>query len=243
MIRILSVISFLLVGKLAFSQQDARAEKAAFSFVDSVFRSSTVSFEINELRPSDSLLAIMVKFNNAIAANKDWAAEYMKKYYVPGEGMPYNEKFGITKEEYDKIKNSDASSYKLHKVKSEKLAVHRTKSCISFAGNDSFPLLNYLLFYVDTKTVILGHDTVLFAGELTTPASTPFGKWHGYRWHYERSNQKNENEINIHELSAKIIEIDIGSTIPDNRIFLRLEYQKVEAGEKKAEIDLIGFIK
>jgi len=39
----------------------------------------------------------MEKFNNAMAANKEWAAEYMNKCYKPGEGMPYNEKFGIRK--------------------------------------------------------------------------------------------------------------------------------------------------
>ncbi len=42
-----------------------------------------------------------------MAANKEWAAEYMNKCYKSGEGMPYNEKFGITKAEYDEIKNSD----------------------------------------------------------------------------------------------------------------------------------------
>jgi hypothetical protein len=241
MIRKLVFVFFLLIGRLAFSQ-DVSAEKAAFGFVDSVFRLPTISFEINELRPSDSLLAIMVKFNNAMATNKEWAAEYMSKYYVPGEGMPYNEKFGITKEEYDKIKNSDASSYKLHKVKSEQLLVVRTGSCISFEGNDSFPVLNSLLFCGSTKTVVFAGDTVSLAGELTASSATPFGKWHGYRWHYEKSNQKSEGDINIHQLSAKIIEIDIGNTIPGNRNFLRIEYQEMEAGEKKAYMDLMGFI-
>jgi len=146
MVRISTFIILLLIGKLAFSQRDATAEQAAFSFVDSIFLSSTVTFEINELRPSDSLLAIMIKFNNAIAANKEWASEYMNKYYVPGEGMPYDEKFGITKEEYDKIKNADGTSYKLNKVKSERLVVTKANSCISFEGNDSFRVLNYLSF-------------------------------------------------------------------------------------------------
>ena len=89
--RKLIFVFFMLIGKLAFSQQDANPAKAAFGFIDSVFRSSTVIFEINELRPTDSLLAIMIKFNNVMAENKEWFAEYMKKYYVPGEGMPYNE--------------------------------------------------------------------------------------------------------------------------------------------------------
>lgn len=242
MMRKLIFVFFLLIGKFAFSQVDASTEKAAFGFVDSAFRSSTVLFEINELRPSDSLLAILVKFNNAMAANKEWAAEYMNKYYIAGEGMPYNEKFGITKEEYDKIKSSDASSYKLNKVRSEKLAVVRSGSCITFKGDDSFPVLNYLLFCGDTKTVIFGKDTVSFAEEMTSPSSTPFGKWHGYSWHYEKSNQKSKGDINIHQLSGKIIEIDIGNSIPGNRTFLRIEYEEVEAGEKKAYMDLVGFI-
>jgi hypothetical protein len=242
MLRISTFIALLLIGKLAFSQRGVGAEEAAFGFVDSVFRPAAFVFEINELRPPDSVLAIMVKFNNAIAANKEWAAEYMNKYYVAGQGAPYNEKFGITKEEYDKIKNADGSSYKLNKVKSEKLAIERVNACISFEGNDSFRVLNYLFFCGSSKTVIFGKDTISFAGELTAPSSTPFGKWHGYRWHYEKSNQSSEADIKIHELSSKIIEVDIGRTIPGNRIFLRIEYQQVESGEKKAYMDLMGFV-
>jgi hypothetical protein len=242
MVRISTFICLLLVGKLAFSQGDAIAKEAAFGFIDSVFQSSTATYEINELRPSDSLLAIMIKFNNAIAANKDWAAEYMNKYYVPGEGAPYNEKFGITKAEYEMIKKSDASSYKLNKVKSEKLIITKADSCISFEGNDSFRVMNYLIFCGHSKTVTFGKDTVFFAGEITAPSSAPYGQWHGYRWHYEKSDQKSEGDINIHQLSAKIIEVDIGRTIPGNRILLRIEFQQIEKGEKKAYMDLMGFI-
>jgi hypothetical protein len=242
MVRISSFVTLLLIGKLAFSQQDASAESTAFGFVDSVFHASTVIFEINELRPPDSILDLMIKFNNAIAANKEWAAEYMNKYYVPGQGTPYNEKFGITKEEYDKVRNAERIPYSLCQVKSEKLLVARENSCISFQGEDSFRILNYLFFCGHSKTVIFGKDTISFAGELTAAASTPFGKWHGYRWLYEKSNQGNDAEIKIHELSSKIIEIDIGRTVPANRYFLRIEYQEVAAGEKKAYMDLMGFL-
>jgi hypothetical protein len=237
MVRISTFVTLLLIGKLAFSQQDASAESAAFGFVDSVFRPSTVIFEINELRPPDSILAIMIKFNNAIAANKEWAAEYMNKYYVPGQGTPYNEKFGITKEEYDRIKNAEGTPYSLRKVKSEKLLVARENSCISFEGNDSFRILNHLFFCGHSKTVIFGKDTISFAGELTAAVSTPFGKWHGYRWHYEKSNQSNDAEIKIHELSSKIIEIDIGRTIPANRYFFA---DRISGGSRQREKGLYG---
>jgi len=54
--------------------------------------------------------------------------------------------------------------------------------------------------------------------------------------------KKNDADIDIHQLSAKIIEIDIGTTFPGNRNFLRIEYKQFEQGEKKAYMDLMGFI-
>ncbi len=230
------------VGQLTFSQQQSAGVDAAFGFVDSIFQSPAFTFEINELRPSDSLQAIMVKLNNALVANKEWAAEYMSKNYKPGEGMPYNEKLGITKEEYDQIKTADASSYKLYKVRSEYLFVTKTNASITFKSIDSFRILNYLLLYRDTKTLTFGGDTVLFSGEINAPSATPFGKWHGYSWHYEKSNQKSDADIDIHQLSAKIIEVDIGRTIPGNKIFLRIKYQQIAQGVKKADMDLLGFV-
>jgi len=184
----------------------------------------------------------MIRLNNAMAENKEWFADYMNKNYKPGEGTPYTEKMGITKEEYNKIKNSDKSSYKLHKVRTELLRVTKSDLSITFKGNDSFRILNYLMFRREAKTVTFVTDTVLFAGEINTPTATPFGTWHGYRWNYEKSNQKSDADIDIHKLSATIIEVDIGRTIPGNKFFLRLEYKQTEQGETNANMDLMGFI-
>ena len=224
LLRILAFSFFLFVGQLAFSQQQSAGVVAAFSFVDSIFQPTAFTFEINELCPSDSLLSIMIKLNNALASNKEWAAEYMNKNYKPGEGMPYNEKLGITKDEYDQIKTANESSYKLYKIRSEYLRVTKTNACIAFKSTDSFRILDYLLLYPDTKILTFGGDTVLFSGEINAPSGTPFGKWHGYSWQYEKSNQNTDADIDIHQLSAKIIEVDIGRTIPGNKIVLRIKY-------------------
>ncbi|MBS1663769.1 MAG: hypothetical protein JST68_22180 [Bacteroidetes bacterium] len=108
MTRLSALVSLLLIGKLAFSQQDTSAGSAAFGFVDSVFRPSTVIFEINELRPPDSILAIMIKFNNAIAANKEWAAEYMNKVDI-GRTIPANRYF--LRIEYQEIAAGEKKAY------------------------------------------------------------------------------------------------------------------------------------
>ena len=240
--RTLGFVFCLLNWHLAVSQQQATKIREAFRFVDSTFTSPAFAFEVNELLPSDSLQAIMIKLNNAIAANKDWVAEYMNKNYKPGEGMPYNEKFGITREEYDKIKSADESSYTLHKVNSENVTVIKTTSAIGFRGADSFRIIGYLKFSQDYNAVIFGEDTIPFSAEINATSATPFGQWHGYSWDYEKSNQQGNADIDIHQLSAKIIEIDMGKTIRDNRTFLRIKYQQVEQGEKKANMDLMGFI-
>jgi hypothetical protein len=240
--RTLGFVFCLLNWHMAVSQQPVTNVREAFRFVDSTFTSPAFTFEVNELLPSDSLQVIMIKLNNAIAANKDWAAEYMNKNYRPGEGVPYNEKFGITRDEYDKIKSADESSYTLHKVNSQNVTVIKTTSTIGFRGTDSLRIIDYLKFSQDYYAVIFGEDTIPFSAEINATSSTPFGQWHGYSWHYEKSNQQSNADIDIHQLSAKIIDIDMGKTIRDNRTFLRIKYQQVERGEKKAYMDLMGFV-
>jgi hypothetical protein len=232
----------LLNWQWAISQQQPSKITEAFRFVDSTFTSPVFTFEVNELLPFDSLQAIMTKLNNAIAANKEWVTEYMNKNYKPGEGVPYNEKFGITREEYDKIKAADGSSYTLHKVSSENVMVVKTDSAIGFRGADSFRIIGYLKFSQEYNAVFFGEDTIPFSAEINATSASPFGQWHGYSWRYEKSNQPSNADIDIHRLSAKIIEIDIGKTIPGNRTLLRIEYEEVEQGEKRAYMELMGFI-
>jgi hypothetical protein len=47
----------------------------------------------------------MLRFQQSTVEKKEWFEEYYSKNYKKGEGLPYHENLGITKEEYQKIKD------------------------------------------------------------------------------------------------------------------------------------------
>lgn len=237
-----ALLFLLLPGYFSFAQADTTSQKKkeAFDFVDSVFKRANFTFEINELVAPEDLQQIMLKINNAIAANKQWAADYLSKYYKAGEGMPYNEKLGVTKEEYEKVKTLDKIPLRLQKVWSEGMSVVRENSRLNFKSGTDERILESLEFKLEDKEVIFGNDTIPFSAEVNTASTAGFGKWHGYAWSFEKISQ--QDSIKVDQLSGRSIAIYLGKTIPGERLFLHIKFTQLEKGQPKANMDLLGFI-
>jgi hypothetical protein len=241
-LRIPSLILLLFSGYFSLAQADTSTQKKkeAFAFADSVFTHAHFTFEVNEMIAPEDLQQIMLKINNAMAADKAWATEYINKYYKAGAGMPYNEKMGVTKEEYEKVKSLDKIPLKLQKIRSEDISVIRENSRLDFKSSTDDRILESLEFNLDTKELIFGNDTIPFSAEINTASSAGFGKWHGYSWVLEKTNQ--QDNVRADQLTSKSVVIYLGKTIPGERTFLRINYIQVEKGQSKANLDLMGFI-
>ncbi|HMH24000.1 MAG TPA: hypothetical protein VK563_19580 [Puia sp.] len=236
------LILLLLPGYFAFAQMDSTAQKkkAAFDFADSVFKKTAFIFEINEMVAPEDLQRIMLKINNAMAADKAWAADYITKYNKPGEGMPYHEKMGVTREEYEKVKRLDKIPLRIQKIRSEDMSVVRQNSRLNFKTSTDDKILEFLEFNLATKEVIFGNDTIPFAVEINMQSAAGFGKWQGYAWNFEKMDQQDNAKPD--QLTGKSIAIYLGKTIPGERFFLHIKFMQVEKGQPKANMDLLGFI-
>jgi hypothetical protein len=226
--------------------------KAAFALLDSLFhrpefRYVTVGPDI----PAD-MQPLLIRFNNAIAANRAWFQEYRNRY--PNQTLPYDEHFGITAGEYFRILRLQAAPPPLVPIDSQTVAVARDGGFIHFRCSGEEHLLNYL--YVDPVHHLLeyGGDTIPFAGPANADRNSPYGQWQGYAWHLERVQSLAPPEDPLLPtdpqkapdpglVSALIVDVNIGiPTDGSRKTFIRIQYRNIQAGIATANMELLGFI-
>ena len=230
----------------------APSTDSAFTFLDSLFHRPEFLYEtIGPAIPAD-MQPILIKFNNAIAANQSWFREYRNTY--PNQTLPYDPHFGITADEYRRVLRLQAVPPPLVPIDSQSIIVLKDGGFIHFKSTGEDHLLDYL--YIDPAHRVLeyGGDTIPFAGPATAGKNSRFGQWHGFTWHLERVQslalpedpllptdpQKAPDPALI---SARIVEVTFGiPTDGSRKTFIRISYQNLQAGVATANMELLGYI-
>jgi hypothetical protein len=214
----------------------------AFRWADSIFNRDTFLFQTVEPDIPTDMASVILRFNNAIAANQQWFLDYKSKYGGGGKPLPYDERFGITPEEYRRLQHLEAVPPQLTPVDSQGVEVHRTDGYIRFkSGAGNAQLLNYLEINVPGRQMIYGADTIPFVGRAISGPGDPYGQWKGYAWRLERTDA-NATTDPAH-LSARVVEVDLGLPSKGEHLFLRIKYQDVNFGVLGANMELLGFIR
>lgn len=225
--------------------------KAAFALLDSLFhRPEFLYVTLGPDIPVD-MQPILIKFNNAIAANQAWFQEYRSRY--PNQTLPYNEHFGITAGEYFRVLRLQAAPPPLVPIDSQAVTVIRDGAFIHFQCSGE-RLLNYL--YIDPQNHLLeyGGDTIPFAGPASAGRKSPYGQWQGYAWHLERVQSLAPPADPLQPtdptkapdpgmISARIVEVNIGIPADSKgKTFIRIQYRTLQAGVVTANMELLGLI-
>jgi hypothetical protein len=239
-----ALLFLTIISQFACGQTPAKNKTKPFSFLDSLLKKDTVTLEILDFSFPADVQEIMLRFQKAMTLNKEWAKEYFSKNLKEGEPLPYNEKFGISAEEYQKIKDIEKSPPSVVIKTTATLKVNRTSSNITFTTtNQGVKFLELLKIDLNNQALLFDNDTIPFHAEFTAPASSPFGEWHGYAWKKEISNLGEGDDLNIDKLVAKIIEIDFGKVEPNGKGILRFKYKDVDKGQVKTNVDMPYYIK
>ena len=108
------LLSLLIVFQVACGQTVQQPNKSKpFAFLDSLLKKDNYTAEFLDFEYPKEIQEITMRFQKSVAERKEWFQEYYSKNYKEGEGMPYNENFGITKEEYQKIKDLEKTGARL----------------------------------------------------------------------------------------------------------------------------------
>lgn len=208
---------------------------AAFHFIDSAFAKPTFEFEMLGPGMPAGLDSILFRFNNAVAANRQWFMEYRKQY--PGQTLPYNDKFGITPDEYRRIQNYASSPTQMVPVDSQQVSVIRTDGLIRLKCSGDLRFLDYLYFDPKDMQAYYGGDTIPFTGR-SGASSSPYGPWQGFKWRLEKTNVT----ITLQNVTAHVVEIDLGLPPAAGKLFVRILYQDLKADKTTSGIQLAGFL-
>ena len=93
--------------------------------------------------------------------NKAWFEEYFNKNYKEGEGLPYDEKFGITKEEYELIKNMDKTPPKLTPIAEDTITAFKKNDELTFKSKSKFKIFDLLEIDFKTRGIVQGELRII----------------------------------------------------------------------------------
>ncbi|HLP36579.1 hypothetical protein [Lacibacter sp.] len=240
--RILLLVT--MISQVAYGQTVPKDQTKPFVFVDSILNKDDMTAEILDFAFSPEIQDILLRFQKAMADNKEWIEEYFSKNYKAGEGLPYHEKFGITIEEYQKVTDMNQSPPSVVVKGSVQIKVKHTAGNISFTTTDEeLKFIELLEIDLKKQIVVFNNDTVPYSNEINAPASTPFGEWDGYSWKKESSNLGEKDDLKIDKLISKIVEINFGKVKSTGKILLRIKYKDVDRGQINANIDMACYLK
>jgi hypothetical protein len=210
---------------------------SAIRFADSIFRQPTLLYQLVEPDIPADIQSILIRFNDAIAANRQWFQDY--RTANAGKQLPYNQRFGISADEYKRLQNLEQAPPQLVPVDTQDLTITRVAGYIRFTTDGEIQFFDNLLIDLKKALVIFGGDTIPLAGRTAMPASSPYGEWQGYTWRLEKADAASTLETS--RVTARVVEINMGLT-PQGRIFLRLKYQDMRDGAITANLEVFGYL-
>ena len=212
--------------------------ESAFTLLDSLFnRPEFLYATVGPDIPAD-MQPILIRFNNAIAANQQWFMEFRNKY--SDQPLPYDPRFGITAAEYSRIRHLQAFPPALVPIDSQTVSVLKDAGFIHFKSNGDEHLLDYL--YIDPTHHLLeyGGDTIPFAGVASSGRNSPYGQWQGFVWHLEHVDT--QMVLDTPQVTARVVEVNIGIPPDAKKTFIRITYRNIQSGIATANMELTGFI-
>jgi hypothetical protein len=179
------------------------------------------------------------KFQLAIKENYDWFLEYMKT--VPeGEPMPYNEKLGLTKDEYTELMGF-MNNVEVVSSGKEDIVIEVKDDFIRFKSHNKLADLDSLLIDLKNNIVTFGKYKMPFADTLhvETDKNGLKSKWNGYSWKFEEPKDLDINAFkDISSIQMIQYQFTIGRLEKNGKTYMSLKGREVEDGVKTVDFQL-----
>jgi hypothetical protein len=239
-VKLIITSILLCVQFVTYAQPKDSLKHNAFSFVDSCFMRDSYKIEMLDFEFAPELQVILQKFQSAIGRDKEWFEKYFSDNYKAGEGLPYHEKFGVTKEEYQKVKDIPKNPPLVVVKDSAILNVLRVSNVISISSADpDFDFLESLTIDVVNHSMIFLKDTIPLKGQIFIQKNSAIGEWSGYEWKIEESNLGENDPLKLDKFIFKTIAITIGKIKETSRTYLSLKYKSANKGEVLANFEVM----
>ncbi len=233
----------LIISQVVCGQPASHYNSKPFSFVDSLFSKENYTAEFLDFEFPQDIQDILLRVQKAMAEKKEWAQEYLSKNYKAGEGLPYHENFGVTEEEYQKIKNLDKTPPTLVVKRTSSITINRTTDYLLFKTTDEdAKAIQLLKIDLKNELVVFIRDTIPFSAEITASSLKAYGNVQGYTWKKEISDLDDNDPLKIDNIVSTIAEINFGRVLSDNKNLLSLKYKKINKGKIIANLEIIWYL-
>jgi hypothetical protein len=233
----LFLISLISLQSSGQTRQDSIQN--AFQFVDSLLTPGNHEYQLMDFIYPQEILDISAKMQNAVAANRQWWIDYIQKHYVAGNGVPYDPHFGISEEEYNKIKQIDSIKPEKKVLKAGQIVIKKVNGQISLFSPGDYHVLDYIRINVSDRYMVFEKDTIPFDQAMNVPNNKMQGPFQGFSWTLFTTNQP--DHIVADKLTSKNINL-IFAIINSGQKFIRVKYVNMIDGKPIANADLCFYL-
>lgn len=174
---------------------------------------------------------ISARFKSSVEKNQLWYKDYVSKYSNSGEKLPWNEKFGISKEEYNELITSSERMTLIEKKKTTVTIVKDNNGKLSIKANQDLLYLSGMV--IDLKNYCLTDNSGVFAYSNEIKASDNqkvTGRWSGGAWKLNFEELKDTNNIDKNKTYGSIT-ISIGQLEKINKMMVYYKERKIDKGQ------------
>lgn len=183
---------------------------------------------------SERMKELSLKMALAYQKNKDWFIA-VGKQRAAGEPMPYDERMGVTRQEYAEYL-SPANRGSLTDVRAVKFdRIENPDGSYSLDAGPSLPMLKQVKF--DSKRAIIEtpYGTLKDPKEVTiTEKGYALGPWKGFTYHLSEGTF----ESLARNIAGKVITLTVGRQSESGRRFLTYKASVLENGVRTTDFDI-----
>lgn len=170
------------------------------------------------------------KFKQALSKNPDWLVELSKKR-KPGEPLPYDERMGISKAEYDEFINL-SQKLTARKMKEAPFSVtQKSEDVFVLDGGKELNDLTGIEIDLKQDQVQTPFGTLTERSVINAPEHAALGAWKGVQW------QRTQTDSN--GITGTVAKLAIGKLKQLGRCVLYYDVRKMTTDGKKTRISQI----
>jgi hypothetical protein len=239
-IRLFIMTFIIIVITISCGFNNSKIDKHKNAIADSLsiwLKSGTYTADIvNGFKDNGRMDELSKKMMASIQNNKDWYMDYVKTAPPVGQ-LPYNEKFGLTIDEYNEL----LQLYKTIEVKStgtENFDIIDKGNKITFKANGMLKGLEFLTIDLVNLTINFEKNVLPFKNtiKVKTDSNALRTKWHGFEWEYQNPKDIDIQKVSsFNDISVEDYTFDIGRLEKSNKIYLSFKIVIIQNGEKTAD--------
>lgn len=188
---------------------------------------------------------LMKKFQAAIKKNPDWFLEVQKKVQETGQPLPYDERIGMTEDEYTEFlyMMQNNNGMEMSKSATESVSIKHLDGRITFKGTGALNILDDVTIDITGQFATIGQvelkqrDSVNVIDDNNALKT----KWTGVTWRYEIANKDVASLTtadDYRDLTMKSYKVTLGLLEKTKKLYIQIQKREMENGQKTLDIQL-----